>query len=84
MNKGPWTDQENERLKTFVAQGVSIIRAAAVFNRTTGSIRAEARKLATPFPADAGASEAMGGYAFALAVKPPLVGGQSPALSCRD
>ncbi len=34
VNKGPWTDQENQRLKTFVAQGVSIIRAAAVFNRT--------------------------------------------------
>jgi hypothetical protein len=40
VNKGPWTDQENERLKTFVAQGASIIRAAAVFNRTSGSIRA--------------------------------------------
>ena len=49
VNKGPWTDQENERLKTFVAQGLSIIRPAAVFNRTTGSVGAEARKLATPF-----------------------------------
>ncbi len=49
VSKGPWTDQENERIKTFVAQGVSIIRAAALFNRTTGSIRAEARKLGTPF-----------------------------------
>ena len=48
--KRPWTDADNERLKTFVAQGVSIIRAAAALNRTTAGIRAQARKLGTPFP----------------------------------
>jgi hypothetical protein len=50
MAKRPWTDEESKRLKTFVAQGVSIIRAAAAFNRTTTGIRAQARKLGTPFP----------------------------------
>jgi hypothetical protein len=49
VNK-PWTDEKNERLKTFVARGVSIIRAAAAFNRTTTGIRAQARKLGTPYP----------------------------------
>jgi hypothetical protein len=50
VNKGPWTDEENERLRIFVAQGVSIIRAAAALNRITASIRTHARKLGTPFP----------------------------------
>jgi hypothetical protein len=50
VNKSPWTDEENERLKTFVAQELSIIRAAAAFNRTTAGIRTQARKLGTPFP----------------------------------
>jgi hypothetical protein len=35
MNKRPWTDEENERLKAFVAQGVSIIRAAEATPRNS-------------------------------------------------
>src|ERR1700732_4976213 len=40
----------NERLKTFVAQGASVIRASAALKRTTVGIRAQARKLGIPFP----------------------------------
>jgi hypothetical protein len=48
--KAVWTDEENERLKAFAAQGVSIIRAAAAFNRTMTSVRIQARKIGSPFP----------------------------------
>jgi hypothetical protein len=47
---GSWTEADNERLKAFVEQGVSIIRAAGAFNRTIVSVRNQARKLGTPFP----------------------------------
>jgi hypothetical protein len=47
---GGWTEADNERLKIFVADGVSIIRAAAAFNRKLVSVRTHARKLGTPFP----------------------------------
>jgi len=42
MNGSKWTDEENERLKAFVAQGVSIFRVAARFNRTVAGVRAHA------------------------------------------
>jgi hypothetical protein len=45
-----WTEVENEQLKAFVAKDVSIVRVAAVFNRTIISVRNQARKLGTPFP----------------------------------
>jgi hypothetical protein len=48
--KRPWTEAENEHLKDFVAQGLSIVRAAAAFNRTTKNVRTQARKIGTPFP----------------------------------
>jgi hypothetical protein len=48
--KRPWTEAENERLKDFVAQGLSIFRAAAAFNRSTKNIRIQARKIGMPFP----------------------------------
>jgi hypothetical protein len=48
--KEPWTEADNERLKDFVAQGLSIIRAASAFKRTTTSVRCQARKIGTPFP----------------------------------
>ena len=50
LNKRPWTEADNERLKDFVAQGLSIVRAAAAFNRTTKTVRNQARKIGTPFP----------------------------------
>jgi hypothetical protein len=48
--KTAWTEADNERLKAFVAGGVSLIRAAGVFNRRLKSVRNQARKLGTPFP----------------------------------
>jgi hypothetical protein len=45
-----WTAEENERLKAFVAKGVSIIKVAAAFKRKTVSVRNQARKLGRPFP----------------------------------
>jgi serine/threonine-protein kinase RIO1 len=46
----PWTEEENNRLKAMVAQGVSIARAAVVFKRSLITVRTHARKLGTPFP----------------------------------
>jgi GcrA cell cycle regulator len=45
----PWTAEEDEQLKAFVARGASIIRAAAALKRKKGSVR-ERRKLGCPFP----------------------------------
>jgi hypothetical protein len=45
-----WTDQENERLKAFVAQGVSILRVAVIFNRTVAGVRVHAKIIGTRFP----------------------------------
>jgi GcrA cell cycle regulator len=48
--KPPWTKEDNERLKSFVAQGASVIRAAAALNRSTKGVRHQARKIGCPFP----------------------------------
>ena len=45
-----WTPEENERLKDLVAGGATFIKAAAALNRTTVSVRNQARKLGCPFP----------------------------------
>jgi hypothetical protein len=45
-----WTDAEDERLRAFVAQGASVIKAAAALRRTTASVRARSRGLGCPFP----------------------------------
>src|SRR6267378_5330437 len=50
LAKRPWTQEDNARLKEFVAQGVSIIRAAAALHRNIKSVRIQARKLGEPFP----------------------------------
>ncbi len=50
LKSGPWTEADNERIKEFVGNGVPVLRAAAAFNRTTSSVRNQARKLGTPFP----------------------------------
>jgi hypothetical protein len=46
----PWTPQDDERLKAFAVQGVSVVRAAAALRRRKGIVRARARKLGCPFP----------------------------------
>jgi hypothetical protein len=33
----PWTEEDNERLKAFVAKGASMIKVAAALRRTTSS-----------------------------------------------
>jgi len=50
LAKRPWTEEDNARLKKFVAQGASIIRAAAALNRNIMSVRIQARQLGEPFP----------------------------------
>ena len=48
--KRVWTEDENEQLKAFVAQELSVVRVAAVFKRSIIGVRRQARKLGTPFP----------------------------------
>jgi hypothetical protein len=48
--KAPWTEQDNARLKEFVARDLSIVRAAAALNRNIVSVRNQARKIGMPFP----------------------------------
>jgi hypothetical protein len=45
-----WTKEEDERLRTLVAQGASIVKAAAALNRKLVSTRTRARALGCPFP----------------------------------
>src|ERR1700733_6370127 len=46
----PWTKGDDERLRAFVTQGASVIRAAAALRRTTIEVRARAREVGCPFP----------------------------------
>jgi hypothetical protein len=50
VRRKPWSQEENERLKAFVASGTSIVRVAAALERRILSLRKQARKLGTPFP----------------------------------
>jgi GcrA cell cycle regulator len=45
-----WTKEEDERLRAFVAQGASVVKAAAALKRKTISVRNRARALGCPFP----------------------------------
>jgi hypothetical protein len=45
-----WTSDDDERIKAFVAQDVSIVRAAAALKRKSILVRIRARKLGCPFP----------------------------------
>jgi hypothetical protein len=44
-----WTTADDERIKALVAQGVSIVRAAAALKRKSNVVRSRARKLGCPF-----------------------------------
>jgi GcrA cell cycle regulator len=45
-----WTQQEDERLRALVAQGASVVKAAAALKRKIVSVRARARAIGCPFP----------------------------------
>jgi hypothetical protein len=45
-----WSDEDNDRLKALVAQGVSLARAAVTLKRSLGAMRLQARKIGAPFP----------------------------------
>jgi GcrA cell cycle regulator len=45
-----WTAEQDERLRNLVAQGASIVRAAAALKRKIDAVRGRARKLGCPFP----------------------------------
>jgi GcrA cell cycle regulator len=47
----PWAKEDDERLRAFVAQGASVIRAAAALRRTTIDVCTHAREVGCPFPA---------------------------------
>jgi hypothetical protein len=48
--KGPWTEQENERLLEMVGRGASAFRTSAALKRSVPSVRGRARKHGSPFP----------------------------------
>jgi hypothetical protein len=50
LRTAPWTDEQTERLKAYVAAGKSAFRAAAAFKRSIAGVRNQARKLGMPFP----------------------------------
>ena len=45
----PWTDEEIELLKKFVAKGCSALLAAAALKRSIKAVRVKARNLGIPF-----------------------------------
>jgi hypothetical protein len=46
----PWKKEDDERLRAFVAQGASVIRASAALRRATIDVRTHAREVGCPFP----------------------------------
>jgi GcrA cell cycle regulator len=50
LRKRPWTQEDDEWLRAFVAQGASAVRVAAALKRNTMSVRYQARKIGSPFP----------------------------------
>jgi hypothetical protein len=46
----PWTKEDDEQLRAFVAQGASVISAATALRRTTIDVRTRARAAGCPFP----------------------------------
>jgi hypothetical protein len=57
-----WTEAEDERLKALVAQGASVVKAAATLKRKIVSVRVRARALGCPFPPPAGCPTEVGRY----------------------
>ena len=46
----PWTNEDDERLKNFVARGYSTVQVSAALIRAMASVRNQARKIGCPFP----------------------------------
>lgn len=45
-----WTEEETERLRAHIARGGSATRAAVMFHRTQGAVRAHAAACGLKFP----------------------------------
>ena len=45
----PWTPEEDERIRSFVAKGASAVRASAALKRNKHAVIGRARKLGCPF-----------------------------------
>jgi hypothetical protein len=45
----PWTPEEEERIRSYVAKGASTLRASVALKRSKHSVIARARKLGCPF-----------------------------------
>lgn len=45
----PWTPEEDERVRSFVAKGASAVRASAALKRNRHAVIVRARKLGCPF-----------------------------------
>jgi hypothetical protein len=50
LRSKPWTDADDDRIRDFVKQGVSVLRAASALGRTTQSVRRRARTIGSSFP----------------------------------
>jgi hypothetical protein len=47
-----WKPEDLQRLQELVASGVSAARAAVMFRRSIGCVKAQAKRIGTPFPDD--------------------------------
>jgi hypothetical protein len=45
----PWTPEEDERIRSYVAKGASALRTSVALKRSKHSVIARARKLGCPF-----------------------------------
>ncbi len=50
VTKRTWTDEETEKFKSLLAQGISPERMSVIFKRSTMAVKQKARQLGTPFP----------------------------------
>jgi hypothetical protein len=46
----PWTPEEDDLIRSFVAKGASAMRASVALKRNKNSVTNRARKLGCPFP----------------------------------
>lgn len=45
-----WSDEDTEKFKTLLAEGVSPERMSVIFKRSTMAVKQKARQLGTPYP----------------------------------